>query len=68
MGNNRFMSLLWLRWQFIWSNKLFLISIISPVFYMWLFGAFFDSDINKFLVEWDLIWFIVLQRVLLSLP
>lgn len=50
MGNNRFMSLLWLRWQFIWSNKLFLISIISPVFYMWLFGAFFDSDINKFLV------------------
>ena len=50
MGNNRFMSLLWLRWQFIWSNKLFLISIISPVFYMWLFGAFFDPEINKFLV------------------
>ncbi|MFI3835946.1 ABC transporter permease [Streptococcus equinus] len=50
MGNNRFMSLLWLRWQFIWSNKLFLLSIISPVIYMGIFAAFGNSEINKFLV------------------
>lgn len=50
MGNNRFMSLLWLRWQFIWSNKLFLLSIISPVIYMGIFATFGNSEINKFLV------------------
>lgn len=46
MGNNRFMSLLWLRWQFIWSNKLFLFAVLSPILYMAIFASLGNSKIN----------------------
>ncbi|SDO73560.1 ABC-2 type transport system permease protein [Streptococcus equinus] len=35
---SRFRSLLWLRWQFMLSNKLFLFVVLSPVFDMALFA------------------------------
>ncbi|WP_061460460.1 ABC transporter permease, partial [Streptococcus gallolyticus] len=49
MGN-RFMSLLWLRWQFILSNKLFLFTVFSPILYMAIFAALGNPEINASLI------------------
>lgn len=49
MGN-RFMSLLWLRWQFILSNKLFLFTVFSPILYMGIFAALGNPEINASLI------------------
>ena len=47
---NRFMSLLWLRWQFILSNKLFLFTVFSPILYMAIFAALGNPEINASLI------------------
>lgn len=36
---NKFKSLLWLRWQFLLSNKLFLILVVSPPLYILLISS-----------------------------
>lgn len=47
MGKNRFMSLLWLRWQFIMSNKFLLFVVISPIFDIALFANLLGFDDNS---------------------
>ena len=40
---NKLKSLLWLRWQFLLSNKLFLILVVSPPLYILLMSSMGDS-------------------------
>lgn len=44
---NKLKSLLWLRWQFLLSNKLFLILVVSPPLYILLMSSMEDSTITS---------------------
>lgn len=50
METNRVMTLLWLRWQVIWSNKLFLFTVFSPILYMTLFATLGNPELNASLI------------------
>ncbi|AND79015.1 ABC transporter permease [Streptococcus pantholopis] len=43
---NKLRSLLWLRWQFLLSNKLFMFMVLTPPFYVLLLSTIGDSSVT----------------------